>query len=301
VHLNHGRTEFIDTHQSLSKPPSMVLRSLEDGSEVAVIHQPDDPRLEALNLPSAALFTFQTRDGVTLDGALYRPSGDGPFPLLVHVYGGPHALMVTNSWGVTADMRDQWLASRGWLVARIDNRGANGRGLAFEGALRWNMGDIEVRDQVDGVRHLVQQGLADPARVGIYGWSYGGYMSIMALLREPDTFKAGVAGAPVTHWDGYDTHYTERYMGTPHTNPEGYRVSSAMAHADKLQGKLLLVHGMIDENVHFRHTARFVNSLVKAGKRYELLAFPDERHAPRDDAGRIYMEETLVEFFERNL
>lgn len=159
------------------------------------------------------------------------------------------------------------------------------------------MGNIEVQDQVDGVQWLVSEGLADPKRVGIYGWSYGGYMSAMALARAPETFKAAVAGAPVSTWDGYDTHYTERYMGTPASNPNGYASSSVLTHVENITGSLLIVHGLIDENVHFRHAARLINALVKARKQHELLLFPDERHMPRDEADRVYMEERLRDFF----
>ena len=126
--------------------------------------------------------------------------------------------------------------------------------------------------------------------MGVYGWSYGGYMALMCLTRAPGAFKMGVAGAPVTHWDGYDTHYTERYMGTPRANPEGYAASSPMTHIANLRGSLLIAHGLIDENVHFRHAARLINALIKARKRYELLMFPDERHMPRNLADRVYME-----------
>ncbi len=198
-------------------------------------------------------------------------------------------------------MRAQYLASRGFLVFKLDNRGSARRGLAFEGALRHNMGDVEVQDQVDGVRWLVDQGLADPDRVGIYGWSYGGYMAAMCLARAADTFKVAVAGAPVTHWDGYDTHYTERYMGMPQANPEGYEISSVMHHVAHIRGKLLLVHGLIDENVHFRHTARLINALNRARKPYDLLLFPDERHMPRRLADRIYLEERVCGYFEKHL
>jgi len=158
-----------------------------------------------------------------------------------------------------------------------------------------------VQDQVDGVRWLVDRGLADPGRVGIYGWSYGGYMAAMCLARAPETFKAAAAGAPVTFWDGYDTHYTERYMGTPTSNPDGYAASAVARHVGNLRGKLLLVHGLIDENVHFRHTARLINALIAARKPYELLLFPDERHLPRRLADRVYMEERIRDFFVANL
>jgi dipeptidyl-peptidase-4 len=154
---------------------------------------------------------------------------------------------------------------------------------------------------VDGVKWLVQQGLADPPRVGIYGWSYGGYMAAMCLARAPETFKAAVAGAPVTASDGYDTHYTERYMSTPQANPEGYHSGSVMAHVANLSGRLMLVHGLIDENVHFRHTARLINELIQRRKTYDLLLFPDERHMPRRLADRVFMEEQIRDFFVREL
>jgi dipeptidyl-peptidase-4 len=239
-----------------------------------------------------------------LHGALYRPAthfGPGPFPTIVSVYGGPHAQRVTNSWEVTVDMRAQYLCNLGYLVFVLDNRGSARRGLQFEGVIRHRMGQAEVEDQVDGVNWLVAQGLSNPDRVGIYGWSYGGYMTLMCLARAANTFKVGVAGAPVTDWDGYDTCYTERYMGTPQTNPQGYLESSVMHHVSAIQGKLMLVHGLIDENVHFRHTARLINALIRAGKPYDLLLFPDERHGPRNLADRIYLEERIAAYFQQHL
>jgi dipeptidyl-peptidase-4 len=143
--------------------------------------------------------------------------------------------------------------------------------------------------------------MADPTRVGMYGWSYGGYMSAMCLARAPETFHCAVAGAPVSNWDGYDTHYTERYMGTPQSNPDGYQDSSVTAHAGNIRGRLMLVHGLVDENVHFRHTARLINALIGARKTYDLLLFPDERHLPRKLADRVFMEEQILAFFEREL
>jgi dipeptidyl-peptidase-4 len=194
-------------------------------------------------------------------------------------------------------MRLQYLCSLGFLIFTLDNRGSARRGLLFEGGIKNDMGHLEVEDQVDGVNWLVQQGLADPQRVGIFGWSYGGYMAAMCLGRAPETFKAAVAGAPVTAWDGYDTHYTERYMGTPQSNPQGYQASSVMEYIPQMTGKLMLVHGLIDENVHFRHTARLINALIAARKTYDLLLFPDERHSPRRLADRVYMEERIRDFF----
>ena len=259
-----------------------------------------DPRVKSIQPPEA--LRISARDGETLHGALFHARhGDGPRPLVVHVYGGPHAQLVHDSWGQSIDMRAQWLTGRGFHVLRLDNRGSANRGYDFESAIRHETGRREVEDQVDGVRWLAARGDIDPSRVGIMGWSYGGYMACMALLRAPNVFKVGISGAPVSHWDGYDTHYTERYMGLPERNKEGYAASALMAHVSKLEGHLLLIHGLIDENVHFRHTARLLNALIEARKPYDLMLFPDERHMPRSERGRLYMEERITAYLERHL
>jgi dipeptidyl-peptidase 4 len=240
-----------------------------------------------------------------LQAAVYAPHGAGTdgrrYPIIVSVYGGPHAQTVADNWPLTVDLRAQFLAQEGYVVVKVDNRGSANRGLSFEAAIAGDMGRVEVEDQIAGVRWLSERPYADGGRVGIYGWSYGGYMTCMALLRAPDLFRVGVAGAPVTHWDGYDTHYTERYMGHPATNAEGYRESSPLTHVAALRGKLLLIHGMIDENVHFRHTARLIAALTGAGKAYDLLIFPGERHMPRDARGLEYQESRLVDYFRAHL
>ncbi len=164
------------------------------------------------------------------------------------------------------------------------------------------MGDVEVRDQVDGVRFVAASWPAevDPSRVGITGGSYGGYMTLRCLTEAPDVFKAGVAVAPVTDWDGYDTCYTERYMGTPAENPEGYEASSVLTRVENLRGDLLVIHGMLDENVHFRHTARLATALIHAAKPYRLLPLPDERHSSRRVEDRQYVAERIEAFFENS-
>jgi dipeptidyl-peptidase-4 len=287
-------TSFVDFFDSRNQPPTVTVRNM-DGKARHVLHAPATIEVE---LKPPELHTLQTRDGATLHAALYRP--DKPGPVIVAVYGGPHAQMVQDSWLQTVDLRAQLLRENGFAVLKIDNRGSARRGLEFEGAIAEDMGNVEVQDQVDGVRWLAAQGF-DASRVGIYGWSYGGYMSAMALVKAPDVFKVGVAGAPVTSWDGYDTGYTERYMRTPQTNPEGYTASSVMTHVANLRGKLLLIHGMLDENVHFRHTTRLVNALIKANKPYDLLVYPDERHMPRSEKDRVAMETRILEYFLSHL
>ncbi|CAF0751008.1 unnamed protein product [Adineta steineri] len=262
--------------------------------------------LEQFQFVKPKLFSILNRNNDTLYCALYKPNDEQeryktPFPTIVSVYGGPCLQRVVNSWSLRSDMRCQRLVQSGYVVLRLDNRGTPNRGVAFESAIKHDMGHLELDDQIDGVRYLVKQGITDETRVGIYGWSYGGYMSAMALVRASNIFKLGIAGAPVTHWDGYDTHYTERYMGTPEENPHGYEISSIMYHINNLKGHLMIIHGLIDENVHFRHTARLVNALIKANKSYELLLLPDERHMPRKFEERIYMEDRIFEYIRKYL
>jgi dipeptidyl-peptidase-4 len=304
VTLDHAHQRFVDVHSALDRPPTVTLRALVDGTTIHTIHSPDDPRLAHFQLEPPELVRLPNREGTTLYGAIYRPParfGPGPYPTIVSVYGGPGPQLVANRWDLTAALQTQYLRDLGYLVFRLDNRGSARRGMAFESAITRRMGTVEVDDQVDGVRWLVARGLADPKRVGITGWSYGGYMSLLCLAKAPETFKVAVAGAPVTAYDGYDTTYTERYMGTPTENPEGYREGSVLAHVDRIQGKLLLIHGLLDENVHFRHTARLIAALIRAGKPHDLLLLPEERHSPRRRASREYLQRRTVEFFQTHL
>ncbi|MCO5548454.1 hypothetical protein L7F22_001911 [Adiantum nelumboides] len=307
VVLDHKMRRFVDMHDSLHTPPRVLLCSLEDGKVLIPLYEQPapTPRARKLQLAAPEMVQVSASDGTVLYGSIYKPDakqfGPPPYRTLVSVYGGPNVQTVCNTWMNTVDMRAQYLRSKGILVWRLDNRGTARRGLKFEGALKHKVGLVDVEDQETGVRWLVQQGLAMPENVGIYGWSYGGYCTAMCLARCPGTFKCAVAGAPVTAWDGYDTFYTEKYMGMPGSNPKTYESSSVMPHVPKIKGKILLVHGMIDENVHFRHTARLINAFIAAGKEYELLVFPDERHMPRRLKDRMYMEERICDFFDRNL
>ncbi|XP_059629037.1 uncharacterized protein LOC132271612 [Cornus florida] len=308
VVLDHQVQRFVDILDSLDSPPRISLCSLHDGSLIMPIYEQEpitSTRVERLQLKPPEIVQIQANDGTTLYGALYKPDaarfGPPPYKTMVNVYGGPSVQLVSDSWAPTVDMRAQYLRSKGILVWKLDNRGSDRRGLKFKGFCKYSFGLLDAEDQRTGAEWLIKQGLAKGGRIGVYGWSFGGYLSAMALARFPDVFSCAVSGAPVTSWDGYDTFYTEKYMGLPSDNEEGYQFGSVLNHVDKIKGKLLLVHGMIDENVHFRHTARLVNALVEAGKPYELLIFPDERHMPRKLKDRKYMEERIWEFIERNL
>jgi len=294
---------LIDTFTNLNQPPKVSLLKI-DGTLVTNLYYDSETTPASLGLIVPELISFPSRDGVTLHAAIYNPpnlEANKRYPLIVSVYGGPHVQRIMNHWELTVDLRCQYLAQEGYVVLKVDNRGTYNRGLAFEGALAGNMGSIEVQDQLDGVNFIAQRPYVDAARVGIFGWSYGGYMTLMCLLRAPEVFKVGVSGAPVTHWDGYDTHYTERYMGLLSANPEGYQKTSPLTLVDNLRGKLLLVHGMVDENVHFRHTARLIVALTNAQKPYDLMIYPEERHMPRNAKGLEYMERRITAYFKENL
>jgi dipeptidyl-peptidase 4 len=296
-------SHFVDTHDSVRTPPVVTLRTSQ-GRAVRTIEANDDPEVRALGLAPPELVSLRGPGGTLLYGAIFKPPDLAPgrrCAALVRVYGGPTAQTVKDSWELTQDLRAQNLARQGYVVFRLDNRGSPRRGRAFEDAVYRHLGSVEVEDQIAGARWLAALPYVDGDRIGIYGWSYGGYMAALAVLEAPDLFRAAVAGAPVTDWDGYDTHYTERYMGTPKDNADGYKASSVLPLAGSLRNPLLIIHGMSDENVHFRHTARLLNVLNAAHRPYDLLIFPDERHLPRALSDRAYMEERLLRHFDRAL
>ncbi|EQC25621.1 hypothetical protein SDRG_16517 [Saprolegnia diclina VS20] len=313
VTMDGSCTTLVDVYSNLLTPPTAVVYRVVNGTELSplhTLHTTSDPRLTLLSdrIQAPSLFSFRSRDETTtLYGAIYKPDasiyGHGPYPTMVNVYGGPHVMRVQNAWTVTVDMRAQMFRQMGYAVLKVDNRGTFRRGVAFEGAIKHAMGTIEISDQEDGVHKCIADGITLPGRVGMVGWSYGGYMSAISLVKAPETFKLAIAGAPVTSWDGYDTCYTERYMSTPQLNPNGYARGNVMNYVQHMQPhqKLLLIHGLIDENVHFRHTARLINALISARKHYDLLLFPKERHSPRHLEDRIYMEQRIAEYVAAHL
>ena len=219
--------------------------------------------------------------------------------MVVDVYGGPGVgLPVHNSWqGIGLD---QVLAHKGYIVWQCENRGGTGRGHAFETAIYHHLGVAELADQVAGVKYLISLGIADPDRIGIHGWSYGGFMTVNALLNAPDVFKAGFAGAPVTSWMNYDTIYTERYMGLPKENPDGYRDTALPPKAQNLKGRLMLVHNFEDDNVLFQNSLQLTNALQLAGKQFEYMLYPQKTHGVTGAAAR-QMNQMMLDFFDRAL
>ncbi len=254
-----------------------------------------------MDIRPTEIVEFQGKDGTSFYGRLIKPAGFDPakkYPLLVDVYGGPHAQAVRNAWPGLG--MDQVFAQAGYVVWEMDNRGTSGRGHAFETPVYRNLGARELADQREGVEYLISRGFIDPQRIGVTGWSYGGFMTLKLLLNAPDLFQAGFAGAPVTNWLNYDTIYTERYMGLPEDNGEAYAGTSLARHARSLAGRLMIAHNLEDDNVLFQNSAQMIRALEVAGKHFELSLYTEKTHGVSGAEAR-QMESTMLDFFERNL
>lgn len=251
--------------------------------------------------------TLNAADGTELHYRMALPADFDParkYPALVYLYGGPGVgQTVRQVWPVDGRMMglSQILARRGYVVFSLDNRGTPNRGKAFEDVLYRNMGDFEVRDQLLGLEWLKSQEFVDADNVGIFGWSYGGYMTLMSLLKHPGAFKAGISGAPVTNWRLYDTHYTERYMGDPNDGDGKYETSSPMTYADQLADKLLIVHGMADDNVFFDNTVQMIDALQESARPFEMMTYPGKRHRITGEPENTHLWNMYIDFFDRNL
>jgi len=220
------------------------------------------------------------------------------YPVLFDVYGGPGSQSVRNNW---TSLWHQLLAQKGFIVFQMDNRGTGSRGTKFRHVLYKNLGTPEVMDYVEGAKYLSTLAYVDATRVGIWGWSYGGYMAAMTMLKAGDYFKAGIAVAPGTDWKLYDTIYTERYMLTPKDNPEGYKTSSCLEYAKNLTGKLLIVHGGIDDNVHLQNSIHLIDALEKANKQFDLRIYPNGNHGIGGGIIRMNLYTMFLEFLQKNL
>lgn len=247
------------------------------------------------------LDSFVADDGTQLYYRLYKPRKiEGKHPVIVYVYGGPHAQLVTNSWGGNRGLLMQYWADKGYVVFTVDNRGSNYRGKAFEDTLYKKMGDIEVKDQIAGVKFLRTLPYVDAKRIGIHGHSYGGYMTLMSMFKAGEYFQAGVAGAPVTDWALYDTHYTERYMGNPKTDQDAYIASSVFPYAKNLQGDLLIYHGMADDNVLFSNSTKLYKHLQDLAIPFESMDYPGKKHSIHGKQTGIHLYRTITNFFNRH-
>jgi dipeptidyl-peptidase-4 len=243
------------------------------------------------NISETEFFQFTTSDGVTLNGSMILPPDFDPareYPVMMYVYGGPGSQTVTDGWGGTRYLWHQLLAQKGYVVASIDNRGTGARGRDFRKVTYLALGEWEVHDQIEGARYLAELPYVDESRIGMWGWSYGGYMTALSLMMGGDLFKAGVSVAPVTAWNLYDTIYTERFMRTPLQNPEGYSEGAPLTHAARLESEFLLIHGTGDDNVHFQNAVQLAAALQEAGKQFDFMLYPNQTHSIADRQVHLY-------------
>jgi dipeptidyl-peptidase-4 len=297
---------YVDSFNNAGTPPQLSLHRA-DGSRIDFIEEnrldeshPYHPYLATR--PTTEFGTLLAEDGQTLYYRILKPAGFDAgkrYPVIVYVYGGPMGQDVTNTWA--ADF-NEILARDGFIVFTVDNRGTGFRGTAFDAPIHHRMGDVEVRDQAVGVDYLKTLDFVDAEKIGVWGWSYGGYMTLMSLFTRPDVFAAGVSGAPVTDWTLYDTHYTERYLGTPQGNPDGYRASGVFPYAKDLAAPLLLIHGMADDNVLFTNSTKLMKTLQEDGRPFDVMTYPGSKHGlTRVPATGQHVFAHILRFFRQHL
>ncbi|QNA88366.1 S9 family peptidase [Massilia sp. Dwa41.01b] len=297
---------FVDTYSNPDTPPQISIRRA-DGAMVQWLEHNElnasHPYAKYLpdHLPTE-FGTIKAHDGQTLHYSMIKPAGfdaTKKYPVFLFTYGGPHSQRVTRTWG---NYFNQYMAQQGFVVFTLDNRGSSRRERAFTDVIYNNLGKYEVEDQLTGVDWLAQQSFVDPKRVGVFGWSYGGFMTLRLLAAASDKIAMGVSVAPVTDWSLYDTHYTEQFVGaTPKSDPDAYARSGVFAHLDGLKSPLLLVHGMADDNVLFTNSTRLIDELVKRNVQFELMTYPGAKHGISGRTSQRHVYGLIENFFKKNL
>jgi dipeptidyl-peptidase-4 len=285
------------TTELLRLPEHRVLRTLVDNAALKA-------KVASLRLGATEFTQVDIGDGIKLNAYLIKPPGFDPahrYPVFFTVYGGPGSQTVVDGWGGQNYLWHQMLAQHGYMVASVDNRGTGARGRAWRKIIYRQMGVIETRDQAAAARAIGRLPYVDSTRIGIWGWSYGGFMALNTITQAPDVYKMAIAVAPVTHWKYYDTIYTERYMGLPKDNAAGYDRGSPLTYAKNLRGKLLIVHGSGDDNVHYQNTEAMVNALVAANRPFQLMVYPNRTHSISGGTTRQHLFTLLTKFVEENL
>lgn len=300
--LSESGDFFIDYYSNPASPRSIECVSLTKKEKHTLLKakNPLDGYLE----PTIEVDTLLAADNKTpLYYRMVKPANFDPnkkYPVVIYVYGGPHAQMITKSWQWGTRGWDIYMANKGYIVFTLDNRGSDNRGLNFENCTHRQLGVLETEDQIKGIEWLTQQSFIDSSRIGVHGWSYGGHMTLSLLLRHPDLVKVGVAGGPVVDWSYYEIMYGERYMDSPQSNPEGYAKTNMKNFADNLKGKLLIIHGGIDGICVPQHTYSFLNACINAGTYPDLFIYPNHEHnvIGKD---RVHLHEKITRYFENNL
>jgi len=296
---------FVDTWSDPSNPPQVSIRR-PDGSLVAWVEKNEVNESHPYYKYKSDLLpveygNMKSKDGQTLYYSVIKPwhfDAGKKYPVYLSTYGGPHAQHVKRGWG---DHFDQYMAQQGYVVFRLDNRGSSRRERVFTDAIYRNLGKVEVEDQLTGIEWLGKQSYVDSKRIGVYGWSYGGFMTLRLLSQASDKIAAGVSGAPVTDWGLYDTHYTEQFMDKPSDNVEGYKQSNVFHHVDGLKSNLLLIHGMADDNVLFTNTTKMIDALVNRNVQFELMTYPGAKHGVSSRTAKRHVQTYIDAFFRKNL
>ncbi len=300
--FNPGWSLYLDTSSRLSDPPSMRLHAA-DGGEIRIVDQNEVTALETYRLAEPEFLQVATRDGFTMEALMIKPPDFDPseqYPVYQHVYGGPHLQRVRDRWLGSTYMFWQLLAQSGVIVWVLDNRTASGKGAVSTWPVYQNFGELELQDIEDGIAWLTEQPYVDADRIGIEGWSYGGFMVSYALTHSR-SFAMGIAGGSVTDWRDYDTIYTERYMRRPEHNDAGYTKSSPRFNAADLHGALLLIHGAMDENVHVQNTLQFAHALQQAGKPFDMMIYPQSRHRLGSPGLERHRHALMLDYVMRHL
>ena len=296
---------YVLNHSTINSPASYTVYNY-DKKEVRSIEKNDHIRVlqDEYGTQPISFFDFSTSENVDLNGWMIKPKDfdeNKEYPVFMFLYGGPGSQQVTDSWKGDRYWWFQMLADQGYIVACVDNRGTGARGEEFKKMTYLQLGHYETIDQIEAAKYLGSLPYADASRIGIFGWSYGGYMSTNCLLKGNDVFKAAIAVAPVTSWKWYDTIYTERYMRTLRENEAGYQNNSPVYYADRLKGHYLLVHGIADDNVHVQHTVEMTNALIKANKQFDTYFYPNRNHGIYGDNARLHLYSKMTNFILQNL
>jgi dipeptidyl-peptidase 4 len=297
--LAHNGRYLLDVFSNAKTPRQIDLIAM-DGSLIKTIYKGADP-YEEYAMGDIQIQSLQADDGTELFCRITKPPDFDPekkYPVIVYVYGGPHAQMITNSWRYGERLWSEYMAHQGYIMFTLDNRGSANRGLSFEQAIFRNMGTVEVDDQLKGIEYLRSLPYVDTARIGVHGWSYGGYMTISLMLKNPEVYKVGVSGAPVTDWKYYEIMYGERYMDAPDNNTQGYKEASCLTHVENLKGKLLIIHGTSDDTVVWQHSLKFIDACIKLNKQLDYFVYPHEKHSVNS---RLHLNTKISHYFMDNL
>jgi dipeptidyl-peptidase-4 len=297
---------FINTYSSATQPTTYTLNDAKTGKQVQVIENNEAlaTKLKNYNMPAKAFFVLKTAKGNELNAWMIKPKDFDPakkYPVFMYQYSGPGSQQVNNEWNSADDYWFSMLAQQGYIVACVDGRGTGFKGAAFKKMTQKELGKYEVEDQIDAAKVFGNYPYVDKERIGIWGWSYGGFMASNCILKGNDVFKMAIAVAPVTNWRFYDSIYTERYMQTPQENASGYDDNSPINHVDKLKGKFLLIHGSGDDNVHVQNSMQMMEALIQANKQFDSQIYPDKNHGIFGGKTRIQLFNKMTNFIHENL